>query len=309
MRSVLLAIIHKTIGERLPLTGNSESAPKCLLDFFRFAERQLLLAVQTQSNPSFAKAREIAMARNKRIKFLVLSATDVEDRALHSSLKNCGYRKDDPGRFAGESYVETFCLGRTVEVFHARSGPGSVGSSGSELVSSDVARVVDPDYVILFGICFGLKEGKLNIGDVLVSETVHDYEKIREESDGRHRDRSDRIPASPRLLSTARSLARSYFDQSVKVHCGLFLSGLKLIDSLEKVVELRNRYPDALGGDMEASGVMATCSRYTKKWIVVKAICDWAYEKEGSQQESAANNAAAFVVRLVKLVAEAESKA
>ena len=57
---------------------------------------------------------------------------------------------------------------------------------------------------------------------------------------------------------------------------------------------------------MEASGVMAAASRHGIDWIIVKGICDWAFDKHDSDQKLAGENAATFGVKLIELLMDAE---
>ena len=80
-----------------------------------------------------------------------------------------------------------------------------------------------------------------------------------------------------------------------------------MLDSRPELDELKSRFPDAVGGEMEASGLVAASSRHGIEWIVVKAICDWGDSKEKMEQKQAADNAAEFAMRIVAIVQEAKS--
>ena len=49
--------------------------------------------------------------------------------------------------------------------------------------------------------------------------------------------------------------------------------------------------PEAIGGEMEGSGILDACLRRAARWIVVKGICDWAENKHSDVQAEAAENA------------------
>ena len=82
-----------------------------------------------------------------------------------------------------------------------------------------------------------------------------------------------------------------------KVHFGFFLTGEKLIDNAEFKASLLSRYPEAIGGDMEAAGIYAAAGKID--WIVVKAICDWADGKKGESHQALAAAASVSLVEYV----------
>lgn len=60
-----------------------------------------------------------------------------------------------------------------------------------------------------------------------------------------------------------------------KCQPGPILSGEKLVDEADFKAALFHRFPQAIGGEMEGSGLCATAIRCHVPWILVKAICDW----------------------------------
>ncbi|MGA8514867.1 MAG: NACHT domain-containing protein, partial [Burkholderiaceae bacterium] len=59
------------------------------------------------------------------------------------------------------------------------------------------------------------------------------------------------------------------------VHKGLMLSGEKLLDNPEELKKLYAKYPKAIGGDMEATGLVAACHTTKIDWLVIKGVSDW----------------------------------
>ena len=259
-----------------------------------------------------------------RSRILLLTATDTEDDALDDALTAAGYRNAGYVRTAA-GVCSRFTLGQNKEIVHARSGAGSVGSSGSELVAAEAMRDLKPDFVIAVGICFGMKpsqaeqealgktsidKGEQSLGDILFSEKVTDYETVRlcfENGEESIRERGFRVPGGSVLLDAARIARRDYRTGKTSVYPGELLSGLKLLDSPPSVEELKKRFPDAIGGEMEASGIVAASLRHGVSWLVVKAICDWGYSKGKKEQALAAGNAAQFAMKIVSIVQEAKS--
>jgi len=62
-------------------------------------------------------------------------------------------------------------------------------------------------------------------------------------------------------------------------------------------------FPEALGGEMEGSGLYASAARHGIHWMLIKAICDWAHHKNQADkdawQATAAHNAALVVKALL----------
>ncbi len=77
-----------------------------------------------------------------------------------------------------------------------------------------------------------------------------------------------------------------------------------MIDNLERRNELIQIEPEAIGGEMEASGLHSIADREKIDWIVVKAICDWAdgnkAKNKDPNQELAAKNAAEFLLFVIR---------
>jgi hypothetical protein len=68
---------------------------------------------------------------------------------------------------------------------------------------------------------------------------------------------------------------------------------------------LFERYPQAVGGDMEGVGLAAAAVRNGVPWIVVKAICDWADGKKHKKHQPLAAAAAVSLVNYVLSQADA----
>ena len=76
---------------------------------------------------------------------------------------------------------------------------------------------------------------------------------------------------------------------------GKILTSQKLINNLEFKVGLFERYPEAIGGEMEGEGVYSACARAKVEWIIAKGVCDWADgQKHDGYQELAAAAAASL---------------
>ena len=155
-----------------------------------------------------------------RGRYLVTTATDTEDQALRSEFAARAFK---PIVVDAEklSYVEYFRsdIGR---VYHVRTSAGSGGASGSFVTGKNAVELLMPEYVISIGVCFGLREDQQQIGDIVVSEHIHDYERLRV-SDTKPEDRGPTREAAPVLLSRAR--ANLALWDGAPVHIGTIVSG------------------------------------------------------------------------------------
>lgn len=247
---------------------------------------------------------------NDKIRFLLVTANENETHALISdpAFKCEEMRSSDP-RDATFYNVGTY--GEYDIVHFELPDQGSVGADSSQLAINTAINEFKPDAVILVGIAFGKdndtdQNRSQEIGTVLVSEKVADYEsgKVKEkqlQSDGA-------IPESGRqLLSAFKHYANTWEysidDKRVNCEFGLLLSGDKVVDDPDFKKALFERYPRAIGGEMEGRGAYAVCRRNgIEEWIIVKAICDWgdgnkSVDKQ-HRQVVAAQSAVAFLNHL-----------
>ncbi len=178
-------------------------------------------------------------------------------------------------------------------------GAGAVG--GSQQSASDAIEHWKPTAVIAVGIAFGLDETKQAIGDVLVAKQIQDYELARLNSDGLLTPRADKPSTSKSLVSRLAQIdqMQQRLNGGKKwptVRFGLVLSGQKLVDDLDYRESLKKLFTEAIGGEMEGSGLYASAHAKKVDWLVIKAICDWGHNKNQAMkdkwQKLAARNAA-----------------
>jgi nucleoside phosphorylase len=189
------------------------------------------------------------------------------------------------GRFGAFETVVTMCT------------MGSEGVSGSTLTIDAAIRQWKPATVVLVGIAFGSNRRKHLPGDVLIAQELAPYEhqKIGNEITFRNP-----IPASSAaLVNRFRNALDWRFerpDKSVcRVHIGLVLAGGKLVNNAEFKIGLLRQFPNAIGGEMEGSGLWAASDRNGTEWVLAKAVCDWADGHKGDEyQEMAAASAASL---------------
>ena len=189
---------------------------------------------------------------------------------------------------------------RNSQVYLVKSGMGAKKSDASILTIKAAIDELSPDYMIMVGIAFGLKEeqsidgkmkGNQHIGDIMVSSAIEDYGTMKVKENAIV-ERGSRIDADPALLKRF-STAHIHWEKA-KVHTGLIITSDVLVNKLEYQKHLIERLPDAIGGEMEGCGFLAN-SNNNGHWILIKAICDFGHDKGDEYQGDAAMNAIEYV--------------
>ena len=235
---------------------------------------------------------------------LLVTATDIEAQTVHTI-----FLKE------GDCTVETHFIGNLAyfdfgfiagaRVCMVRSEMGANGLAGVALTTNEAIQTLAPSAVIMVGIAFGIDQERQQIGNILVSSQLFGYELQRinkTETPMRVTLRGDRPSTPPRILNIFRAAKRGW--SGPKVEFGLMFSGDKLIDNIDFRTQLLQMAPDAIGGEMEGTGIYAAAQRHKVDWILVKAICDWADGSTGHNkdvyQQQAAEDATRFVFHVLK---------
>ncbi|MBO4210180.1 5'-methylthioadenosine/S-adenosylhomocysteine nucleosidase family protein [Micromonospora echinofusca] len=248
------------------------------------------------------KREEPAMNAQKRPRLLVMVVTPEEHDAVREAVtgaNDCRPVREFPGGHP------VLLLGPVsgVDILLAQCEQGAVGSASATPVAADLIQEIRPDYLILVGICFGLKRPPQKLGDVLVSHQLRllDHRRISDDPAGDGFTELQRGPspeATSMLLAACRSAA--LLDWSgAPVHFGPMLTASALVDSTVYRERLISAHRDAIGGEMEAGGIYSVAARSRVDWIVIKGICDFAAGKNNRYHRRAARNAAEFLVHMV----------
>ena len=196
---------------------------------------------------------------------LLVTVTNVETEAVLAVADG-----GEPPYF-GNQFTSTKlgCPGNT-RVFHLQTE--MAGDAAPQLHQAIAAH--QPESVIFVGIAYGMDRDKYPVGTVLVSEQIKDLNHRRQGTDHKGQPtldyRGPQIPASKRLLDRFKYAQRHWSDSPLCF--GLVLSGQELLDNRASRDKLRQKYPEALGGEMEG----AVLFDIEKEWILVKSVCDWA---------------------------------
>ncbi|MDS4031415.1 MAG: SUMF1/EgtB/PvdO family nonheme iron enzyme [Candidatus Contendobacter sp.] len=230
---------------------------------------------------------------------LIVTATKIESKAVLDIFVEL---TGQPARIVTKNRRTYRDLGAVsgTRVFLALTEMGSGGLGASQQAVQKGIEALRPGAVLLVGIAFGVDEKKRRIGDILISQQLQLYDLQRVGKDQIVL-RGDKPHASPRLIDYFRHADLGW--NGAKVEFGLILSGEKLVDNLDYREQLQRLAPEALGGEMEGAGLYVACQEAQVDWIVVKAICDWGYNKKrnkAARQRLAAGNAAAFVAHALQ---------
>ena len=178
---------------------------------------------------------------------------------------------------------------RKNHVFLVKCEMGAKKANASILTIDHAIGFIKPDYVIMVGIRFALREDKLNLGDVMIATELWDYGSIKM-SEGTIIERGNRVQADKTLLDRFTNAVVGWEGPDIRF--GLVITNDVLCDDESYVKNLRERFPDAIGGEMEGCGLLAN---YQTPWILVKAVCDFGHDKGDEYQGDAAMNAIKYV--------------
>lgn len=217
---------------------------------------------------------------------LLMTATDLETEELHRHIKPL---TNFPAIIKTPKDSQTYYLGKfgQYKVAHVQCGMGSLSRDASTLTASNAIKLLNPKFLLMVGIAFGIDDTKQKIGDVLVSEAILPYNSRRV---GKNQtiQRAAATSASLTILNRFKNLRTwEYFvnetDKSELI-CGHILSGEELIDNKEHRDELLKAYQNAKGGEMEGAGIVSACDGKLQ-WIIVKGICDFADGNKDQNKE------------------------
>ena len=237
-----------------------------------------------------------------RTDVLLVTATHVESKAVLDVFGQATAQNAQQHPIDGWIYFDLGTI-NGMRLFLVQSEAGAVGPGGSSQTVQRGIEALSPMAIIMVGIAFGMNEERQALGDILVTTQLCQYELQRV---GKKRiQRSDKPRASPQLISHLRNAQLLW--QGPEVHFGLVLTGEKLVDNIDFREQLRKLEPEAIGGEMEGAGLYVSCLDQKVDWILVKGISDWAdgnkSQDKDARQQSAATNAAAFVLHALQFAA------
>lgn len=236
---------------------------------------------------------------------LIATVTKTESQAVLKTFSGATSRPWERKPIGDKTY---FAFGQVggADVLMVQSEMGSATPGGALLTIHNAIEDLHPVAVIMVGIGFGTKPDKQQMGDILVSRQLMDYEPGKVRSKNKFTPRGDRVTCSVALLDKFRTADFDWTGPSV--HFGLILTGEKLVNDEGFRARLLKIEPEAIGGEMEGAGLYVAAQSARVDWILVKGICDWAdSHKADNAQFQAAQNAAEFVLHTLKMTEWVES--
>lgn len=189
---------------------------------------------------------------------LILVAVTTERRALLAEAKeqNISITNDE---FGGR-YVDRFVLpGRSVSSWSVIVGQSTEkGPQGAQAAIQDFVRLLNPDLVMLVGMCGGLSEHGASEKSVIVARQVSNYEPARIRA-GQTAWSPTTYRSSPRITDLANAIAaRDIFPDIQIITNKDYGSGEKLIDDLTSNLRLSllGYSGDLVGFEMEGHGML-----------------------------------------------------
>ncbi len=212
------------------------------------------------------------------IRILLVVATDVELFAALSCMKPLPESEMLSKFYQGTQTYYLGIVGCFPVCLVKTTMMGSLKRDASFSTVTDALDFWNVKIVIMPGIAFGRDKDKQSIGDILISETLSQYETVKEDAEAGVITRGHSVPCSSVLLN--RFSQDSHWinpDTGERVNiirCEL-LSGEKLVNDNATKIRLFDRFLNARGGEMEGNGVYAACDKKKVDWIICKSICDW----------------------------------
>lgn len=245
--------------------------------------------------------RNMRSLMEKRTRLLILVVTSGERDAVFRAVAEINGKKPT-AQFLGDRTVFDLGVVSEVETHLVQSEQAAGGPAGATLVTSSVIDRLAPNFLVMVGICCGLRPQEQTLGDIVVSSQLRimDHRKVADRQGGDPLIilRDDKVTPSGLLLDRLRAAEVGW--TGAPVHYGLMLSSSVLIDSVSVRDQFVGLEPDGRGAEMEGGGVYAAAAKGRTDWILVKAIADWGIGKNDDAQPLAARNAAEFVVHMIR---------
>ena len=161
--------------------------------------------------------------------------------------------------------------GNKVKVALLRCGESSGTAGGSQNVALNAIDYLKPKAIICTGFCGCINPDRAKLGDVVISTTLATYEHKKVGKDGEE-DRNKRVDVSRNMGYRIRSAAdgwkapidRKRSNYKVKVHTDRgMLSGPELVNNDKRRKQLLDKFPMAVGIEMEGEGISFVILSYT----------------------------------------------
>lgn len=249
--------------------------------------------------------REIKKLK-KQVDILLVTVNEHESEALHRLIKPM---PDKDVILKASNDMLTYSIGVLGKyiVCHVESKMGSATMGGSLMTMQQSLADWNPKIIVMVGIAFGKDKKAQQIGDVLISHHIIQYQHIKINKKGEIEARGDQHHCGLRLLDRFKSYRGGWHypisgSTPSTVRIGDLLSGDVLIDYEPYRNDLLKKFRTAIGGEMEGTGVSNIAIAKRKEWIIVKGICDFADGNKGRFKERNQKIAAAAAASFCKSI-------
>lgn len=230
---------------------------------------------------------------------LILTATPTEAKRLAALLTSRLSVTLQPDFANGDYGFFRAGVVHGTEIVIAQTEMSSEGPSGSTLATEYFIRQIQPNFVVMTGICLGLQPEKgQKLTDVVVSRQLQVYFP-RKLTSTTEIPRGSKPDVFPKVLNRVRMAETNW--TGVPLHVGLVLSLPYLINDPQFVSKIKAEMPEAVAAEMEGSGLYAASFREKVDWIMIKGISDWGINKDDAAQAAAADNAITFFIHMLEM--------
>ena len=148
-----------------------------------------------------------------------------------------------------------------------KSGIGKVNAA---CACVEIIKNFAPDVVINTGLAGGIDKS-LSVMDIVVADktTYHDVWCGDGCQIGQIQDLPAFFEGSKRLVNIAQNI-----KTDVKIHTGLIASGDVFVSDVEKLREIKAKFPSALAVDMESTAIAQVCHLYNVPVLAIRIISD-----------------------------------
>lgn len=205
-----------------------------------------------------------------------------------------------------ESMIYTiFHLNDSKTIIHVN--PRRTGENETRITINKTAKIFEPNYIFLLGICYGLDMKNDSIGSVFVSDSIITFRmnfRDARDSDDTIFEAENEYDMSPdsKLVQRIQQylsyrvvysiLSEEAKPTTAKPKTGRFLSSNSLVSSRKVKQAVMSQYantrPKPLGGEMEGAGILKSNLVEEKgftNWIIIKSICDWGEKKNALDED------------------------
>lgn len=173
----------------------------------------------------------------------------------------------------------------------------AIGMASATSLTTRAILAMNPKLVVMTGICAGRKD-KVGLGDIIVADQVFDYtagkkyiDKFAPRPLSFSTDDAIRNYISAAVLnndSISDSILQSWrgnrFSRRISIYMKALASGTAVIDDEQTMISATAVQDNLYAIDMEGYGVALASTALRTRWIVIKAVQDFADGKKGENE-------------------------